>query len=55
MVRIGIVIFTTLLKKSPEPNRVYIFSELEKHIERENSLRKKRFRDVNELVAKKNT
>ena len=52
MVRIGIVTFA-MLTKSPEPNRVYILSELEKYIERDNSLRGKKFRDVNELVASK--
>ena len=52
MVRIGIVTLA-MLTRSPEPNRVYILSELEKYIERDNSLRGKRFRDVNELVASK--
>ena len=37
-----------MLKKNPEPNRVYILLELEKHAERENSFGGK-FNDVDEL------
>ena len=37
-----------MLKKNPEPNRIYTLSELEKHAERENSFGGK-FNDVDEL------
>ena len=37
-----------MLKKNPEPNRIYILSELEKHAERKNSFGG-RYNDVDEL------
>ena len=52
MVRTRIVL-RAILKKSPEPNRVYVLSQLEKYIERENSLRGGKFKSVNELIASK--
>ena len=41
------------IKKSPEPNALYVFADLEKQVERQNSLRGKGFRDVSDLIAHK--
>ena len=41
------------IKKSPEPNALYVLAELEKQVERRNSLRGKGFRDVSDLIAHK--
>ena len=44
-----------ILEKTPEPNRVYILSELEKYIEREESLMGGKYKNVNDLlIANKN-
>ena len=40
-------------EKSFEPNAVYVLSELEKHIERENSLIGSKYKNINELIAAK--
>ena len=43
------------IKKSPEPNALYVLAELEKQVERQNSLRGKGFCDVSDLIAHKKT
>ena len=40
-----------ILEKTPEPNRVYILSELEKYIEREESLRGGKYKNLNDLLT----
>ena len=42
-----------IVKKSPEPNALYVLAEIEKQVERENSLRGKGVRHVNDLIAYK--
>ena len=42
-----------IVKKSPEPNALYVLAELENQVESENSLRGKGFRHVNDLIAYK--
>ena len=44
---------TMFEEKSFEPNAVYVLSELEKHIERENSLIGSKYKNINELIAAK--
>jgi len=42
-----------MFEKSFEPNRVYVLSELEKYVERDDSLIGEKYKNINELIAAK--
>jgi len=47
------IVLRAILEKSPEPNKIYILSQLEKHIERENSFMGGKYKNINELITDK--